>query len=96
MSAPLWTIIVAGWDGHEPESPADLRFVTVKCPDALVAQKALNALNAFDALLAVAKAVAEKHDRSMLLRGESEYTRKEWDGLRALDAAFPGWREWTA
>lgn len=45
----------------------------------------VRAVNAFAALLAVAKA-ADKVDESYQVEGE----------LAKLDAAAPGWREWTA
>lgn len=84
MSATPWMVVIAGWDGGaEPDSPVEMRFITVKCPDALVAQKALHALNAFDALLAVAQ-----------LAARLELVGEFWGLFATLDAAHPGWREW--
>ena len=44
----------------------------------------VRAVNAFDALLAVAKAVQEMHRAPRLA-----------DAMSALDAQHPGWREWA-
>ena len=53
---------------------------------ALIVQR----VNAFAALLAVAKAAALPDD----LREDTKEYRATMEALRQLDAAAPGWREW--
>ena len=85
---PEWTIIAAGWDDHEPDTWPE--YITVKCRDPETAQKALNALAAFDALLAVAKAAARATETG-------HATGTAWtidEAVVALYAAHPRWLEW--
>lgn len=55
-----------------------------------VTQQVERAVNAFDALLAVAKAVGDTNDIS-----ENTHGRELVDAVAALDAQHPGWREWA-
>jgi hypothetical protein len=55
------------------------------------------AVNAFDALLAVARASAEKHSDSDIRerRKASGQPCKECEAIAALDSEHPGWLEWS-
>jgi hypothetical protein len=54
----------------DPQNPDDYQFI-------------LRAVNAFDALLDVAKAAIESGDEDVVA------------ALSALEAAYPGWQEWS-
>jgi len=67
------------------EYPRELLYVMLSPEDA---ETAVMAVNAFDALLAVAKAAGSANDNPGWVFEMS-------DALTALDAAHPDWREWA-
>jgi hypothetical protein len=86
---PEWSVtpMYTSW----PEASARIE---VDCRNMAAMEKALRALQAFDALLAVAKLA----ETACMVHPEYLGRDGEWPRLRlaldALDAAHPDWRDW--